>query len=118
MDISIELDKPRTLRYDIGAIGDLEAAYGKPLGGILHDLAQMGITVTVLCLLHGLAHEDRSLTPNAMKRILQTVLAEKRTTMDVIYKRIKLALDESGLFRTADEAPVGNGSAERVGLVN
>jgi len=114
MDVRIELDKPRTLRFDLVSINDLEAQYGKPLGHIVNDIAALSITAIKLSLLHGLSHEDRSLTPSLVLKILQSGLREQRLTLDVVVRKLRYALDESGMFRTEDDATVGNVQAEPV----
>jgi len=114
MDVQIALDRTRTLRFDLFAIRDLEAQYGKPLGQIVNDIAALSITAIQMSLAHGLKHEDQSLTTSLILKMLQTALREQRITLDVVVHQLRLAFDESGMFRTADDTPVGNAQAGSV----
>lgn len=108
MYVDIELDKPRRLRFDLSAIQDLEMAMGnRPLGEILNDLSRMSLTAVSLALLHGLKHEDPTLNKRLVDRILEGYI-KGGGTLDVVYGKVKDALDGSGLFRTKDDPPVGN----------
>lgn len=111
MQVGIELDKPRNLRFDLRSIKDLEAAMGnRPLGSVLDDLSRMSMSALTIALLHGLKHEDVTLNMRRVDRMLEEYL-EGGGTLDVVYGKVKDALDGSGLFRTKDD-PVGNGTPE------
>jgi len=113
MYVDLELDKPRRLRFTLSAVKDLETAMGgKPLGGILDELGQLGINAVCVALICGLKHEDPTLTPNLMVKILSDYL-ERGGTLDTVYGAVKEALDGSGLFRTKnDPVPEGNAKPE------
>lgn len=58
--VTINLDKPRTLRYGINALAKIEDLTGKPLSKL--DLTQVGIKDILIITYAGLAHEDKDLT--------------------------------------------------------
>lgn len=58
--ITIELDKPRTLRYGMNALAKIEDITKKPIVNI--DLNNIGIRDLLAIIYAGLYHEDKSLT--------------------------------------------------------
>lgn len=101
--ITIEFDKTRQLFFDLAAIRDLEAAMnGQPLGQIVQHLSNLGINATVLALWAGLKHEDRGVSPNLVTKRLETYL-KNGGKLRVLCDAISDALEESGLFRPAEE---------------
>ena len=61
--ITIELDKPRTLRYGMNALIKIEEMTGKHLTKL--DLEQLSIKDLRTIIYAGLFHEDHNLTPEA-----------------------------------------------------
>jgi hypothetical protein len=101
--IPIDFDKPRNLKFDLAAIKDLEAnCNGQPLGSIVNQLAQLGITALTTALWAGLKHEDRTLTPNLVTKMLERYISEKKS-MRVLARALNDAIDESGIFRNEDD---------------
>lgn len=58
--ITIQLDKPRTLRYGINALAKIEDITSKPLMQL--DLNNVGIKDMLVICYAGLYHEDKALT--------------------------------------------------------
>ncbi len=58
--ITINLDKPRTLRYGINALAKIEDLTNKPL--VKLDLKNVGIKDLLIIIYAGLCHEDSNLT--------------------------------------------------------
>jgi hypothetical protein len=58
--ITIQLDKPRTLRYGINALAKIEDITSKPLMQL--DLSNVGIKDMLVICYAGLYHEDKALT--------------------------------------------------------
>ena len=58
--ITINLDKPRTLRYGINAFAKIEDLTNKPL--VKLDLKNVGIKDLLIITYAGLCHEDSNLT--------------------------------------------------------
>ena len=111
MYVDIELDKPRRLRFDLGAIRDLERAMGgKPVGEIVQELRQVGVTAIVVALWAGLKHEDASLTQNLVTKILEEYLSTK--SIRPVLRAIDEALNESGLLKRAGDETEGNAQPE------
>lgn len=99
--VSIELDKPRTLKYSLAALRDLEAAMGgASLGQITVLLAQVSITATVTALWAGLKHEDASLTQKKTMEIVEQWLDEGGS-LPVLAKAIDDAMSQSTALRAA-----------------
>jgi hypothetical protein len=116
MAVFVDFDRRRELKFDLAAIKDLErASDGAPLGKIVTDLGQMGITSLTLALWAGLKHEDRTLTPNLVTKILEKYLADRKSLTKLL-RAVNDAIDESGLFRGAeaeeDEAVAGNAQTD------
>jgi hypothetical protein len=109
MYVDIDFDKSRRLRFDLSAIQDLEAQMGgQPLGAIVHQLTQMGITALRNALWAGLKHEDRALTPNLVTKKLTRYIEEGKN-LKTLYDRVSDAIEASGLFKGAEaDGPEGN----------
>lgn len=117
MTVEIVFDKPRQLRYDLAAIKDLENALGgEPLGKIVSNLGQMGINALTMSLWAGLKHEDRTLTPNLVTKLLEKYLDDGKS-LKKLMTAVNDAIDQSGLFKSVeseeDEAAAGNAPPER-----
>lgn len=110
MSVTIDFDKPRQLKYGLAEVRDLESALGgKPLADIVNDLARLGVNVLVLSLWAGLKHEDRTLNPRLVERMLSTYIAEKKS-LRTLGRAVNDALDETGLFRNEDEDQSAEGN--------
>ena len=66
--ISINLDKPRTLRYGINALAKIEDITGKPITAL--DLNRVGIKDLLVIVYAGLYHEDKDLTVEQVGNII------------------------------------------------
>ena len=111
MYVEIELDRPRRLRFDLRAIRDLEDAMGgKPVGRIVGDLRNVGVTAIVSTLWAGLKHEDPSLSQNLVTKILEQYL--EAHSIQIVIKAINQALNESGLLKRAGDETEGNAQPE------
>lgn len=110
MSVQIEFDKPRALKFTLGAIRDLEAALDKPLAAIVVEIQRLGINAFVHALHCGLKHEDKGLSANLVTKMLEAYL-EKGGNLHPIARAIDAALIETGIFR--DEADEGNAPPEQ-----
>jgi hypothetical protein len=113
MSVSLDFDKPRQLKFDLAAVRDLEAALNKPLAAVLDDIMHLGVNALVLSLWAGLKHEDRTLNPKLVERML-TAYIEKKRSLRILGRAINDAMDETGLFRdeTDESALEGNSQPE------
>ncbi len=113
MSITIDFDKPRELKFDLAAARDLEASLGgKPLADIVNDLSRLGVNALVLSLWAGLKHEDRTLNPKLVERMLTSYIAQKKS-LRTLGRALSDALDEVGMWRNEDDESVeGNGTPE------
>lgn len=66
--ISINLDKPRTLRYGINALAKIEDITGRPITAL--DLNRVGIKDLLVIVYAGLYHEDKDLTVEQVGNII------------------------------------------------
>jgi hypothetical protein len=113
MAVPLTFDKPRELKFDLRAIKDLEANMGgQPLGAVVTQLGQMGITAMTMALWAGLKHEDKTLSPNLVTKMLETYI-QKGGSLRVLGRALNDAIEETGLFRsdTDEEEREGNSQA-------
>ena len=94
--VTIELDRPRRLRFDVNALADAEERLGMGLGKIMQQEASFALLRTLLWA--GLKWEDRRLTtPEAAGTLLQQYLVGGGD-LEVVATRIMEAILASGLF--------------------
>jgi len=102
--------KPRRLRYDFNALADVEERAGVGIGALLSS-ERMGLNTIRLLLWAGLKHEDRSLTPEKVGDILQSLM-ENGMDLSVPMARVMLAVERSGLLGQGTEGDEGNDQTE------
>lgn len=96
-------DKPRLLRFDLSAIQDMETQMGgKPLGAIVEHLAQMGINALCIAIWAGLKHEDRTLTPRLVTKMVERYIQSGKALKRLLGP-VNDAIEKSGLFRSMEE---------------
>lgn len=101
--VQIDFDKPRNLKFDLAAVRDLEANLGgKPLGSIINDLSNIGVNTIVFALWAGLKHEDPTLNPKLVERMLTKYIAQKKS-LRLIGRKLNEGIEETGLFRNEDD---------------
>ena len=100
--VTITLDKPRSLKFDIRACRELEAQLGKPLGAVLAEITSFGVNAMVMALYIGLKHEDKALTPGLVEKLF-TSYVERKRPMRVLVKKLSEAMDETGLFQKEED---------------
>lgn len=86
--ITIELDKPRTLRYGINALAKIEDITGKSLMAL--DLNNVGIKEMLAIVYAGLYHEDKSLTPEIVGDLI-----DEYSNITTVAEKIGLAMSEA-----------------------
>lgn len=91
----LTLDKPRTLRFTIDAVDDLERALGVGLDQLWAN--KQRIVALVALLYHGLKHEDASLTEKRVRRMLQAVI-DRGGDIGAINETVLEALFASGVY--------------------
>lgn len=106
--VSVELDKPRKLRFDINALSDAEEALGVGIGAILQQ--NLGIRTIRALLWAGLKWQDHGLTLQRAGTLLQKYI-EDRGDLSVLEEKLVEALMGSGLFGELDDEE-GNAKAE------
>lgn len=103
MAVPLEFDKPRTLKFDLAAVRDLEAALdGKPLAAVIRDISQLGINATITALWAGLKHEDRALNLSLVTKHLERYI-QNGGKLRTVAKALDAALEDTGLFRSEDD---------------
>lgn len=101
-------DRPRTLRYDVNALADVEPLIG---GSIFMVLSQesnvIRFSVLRALLWAGLKHEDAGLTLNQVGVLMQTAFLAGRDLTDVM-KAVNDGILASGLFKAPKEGAQEN----------
>jgi hypothetical protein len=101
--VPIAFDKPRHLKFTLSAIKDMEANLGgQPLGAVMSLLGQVGITAITVALWAGLKHEDKTLTPSLVTKMLSDYIEKGGRTKPLI-DALSAALDETHIFKTDDD---------------
>ena len=109
MPVEITLDKPRTLKFDLLSLGELEDKCEKPMVSLYIDLQRRGVNVMVYALWAGLRHEDATITPNLARRILQDYMT-RGDNIQLVVGALERAMKETGVFGKEDDA--GNAQPE------
>lgn len=89
--IPIELDKQRTLLFDLNAFAELEDKYGS-LDKAFQEMQKGSVKATRTLLWAGLLHEDEKLTERQVGAMLN--LATIEATMNKITEALSSALPE------------------------
>lgn len=109
---TIELDRLREVCFDIKAVQDVEHHLGKPLGLVLSDIQNFGVSTMITALWIGLQHEDKTITRSLTQKLFTAYVADKKN-LRLLIRALSDAMEETGLFRTDDdEAPEGNARPE------
>ena len=86
--VTIELDRPRTLRYGINALAKVEDLTGKSVMALV--LSNVGITDLLVIIYAGLYHEDKTLTVEAVGDLIDEY-SDINTVADKVGKALTLA---------------------------
>lgn len=86
--VTIELDKPRTLRYGMNALAKIEDVTGKSMMNL--DLNNVGIRELLAIVYAGLYHEDKELTPEKVGDLIDEY-ADMNTVAEKIGEAFNLA---------------------------
>jgi hypothetical protein len=103
-DVEIVLDKPRTLRFTIQALLDLQRASKEPLGLFEVRLAQVSVEHLTWAVWAGLKHVDARLTVERVALLLDKYLENGGTLGDLMLE-VNKALFHSGLFAEPPATP-------------
>lgn len=104
-------ERVRTLRFDIAAMIDLEAAMGgKSTGEIVASLASWNFTALVLALWAGLKHEDRKLKAPSVQAMLERYVTQEGANLRHLRDTVRECIQASTWYRQAvsdedDDAP-------------
>lgn len=113
MAVKVDLDRERTLKFDIKAVRELEQRLGKPLGLVLSDIQNMGIGTIETALYTGLQHEDKGLSLSLTQKLFKQYI-DDRKPIRLLIRQLGDAMEETGLFRTEDDEDAeGNAPPEQ-----
>ncbi len=104
-------ERVRTLRFDIAAMIDLEAAMGgKSTGEIVASLAAWNFTALVLALWAGLKHEDKKLKATSVQTMLERYITQDGANLRQLRDAVRESIQASAWYRQAissedDDAP-------------
>ncbi len=93
--MTIELDRPRRLRFDFNSLADAEHVTGAGIGAMLSG--ELGLRGYRALLWAGLKGEDRRLTVNAVGDLIQGRI-DNGGTLEEIIEALTHALEASGVF--------------------
>lgn len=99
--VTIELDKPRRLRFDLNALAEIEERLGVGIDK-LGDLDMKAKTARVM-LWAGLIHEDQSITPEDVGGMVDL------DNLGYVQERIAAALAAAGVPGNAEGPKAGSG---------
>ena len=108
---TVDLDRPREVKFDIKAVQQLEQQLGKPLGLVLTDIQNFGVSAIITALWLGLQHEDKALTRGLTEKFFTSYVTDKKR-IRLLIRTISEAMEATGLFQTDDEVPEGNATPE------
>lgn len=103
--VSITLDKPRQLRYDLNAMAEIEERLGVGLDKL--DQIEMKAKTARLMLWAGLIHEDSSLTPEQVGAMVDM------GSLNEVNVAIARALGEAGVEGNSSGPKAGSGRRRR-----
>lgn len=104
--VSIDLDRTRTLRYDVNGLAELEERFGdRPIHTVLSQ-ERLGLKAIRLLLWIGLRHEDRRLTLDGAGGLLQRAMEQDR--LPAVIEAVMDALRHAGVLRKDEETGAGN----------
>jgi len=90
--VTIELDRPRTLRYGMNALAKVEELTGKSMMSL--DLQNVGIKDLLAIILAGLYHEDNTLTVEKVGDLIDEY-SDINTVADKLGKAFSLAFGKA-----------------------
>ncbi len=74
---------------------------GQPIGLVVQQLGQLGVTALTMALWAGLKHEDRALSPGLVTKMLETYIADGKS-LRRLGRALNDAIEETGLFKADD----------------
>jgi hypothetical protein len=96
-DVTLLLDVPRRLRFDVNACAEIEDRSGKTLGALL---VRLGSVSSARWLVWGmLLHETPSITPSDVGRLLQLHWFEKGRSLGELAEPMVEAIERAQLFK-------------------
>jgi hypothetical protein len=110
--------KPRDVFFGITQLGELEAQLGMiPMRDVMNQLAGLGINAMVAALYIGLKDDDKSLTINLIRKMLDDYIRPRSAggegkRVKVLADALSEALDATGLFRDEKQAAAEAAEAE------
>ena len=98
--VTIQLDKPRTLRYGMNALAKIEDITKKPITKL--DLNNVGIRDLLVIIFAGLCHEDKTLTVDKVGDLIEEY-SDINTLADKIGEAFTLAFGKEEKTDTQGE---------------
>lgn len=85
---TIQLDKPRNIKFGMKAIKTIEAKHKKPISNI--DMNNFTMEDTAYFIWAGLQHEDKDLTPNMVMDLI-----DEHLTIKEMYDAVTAAMEQA-----------------------
>ena len=106
--ITLELDRPRAIKFRYPELKEIQRTIGKPFGTILQDLAQLDVQQIETLLFIGLRHEDRTLRRERLEELLTAFFERGGSVRDLLYVLDQALIASGFLGRPATgAAPAG-----------
>lgn len=99
--VSVELDKPRTILFDLNAFAELEDVYGS-MENTFAAMQAGSMKAARTMLWAGLLHEDENLTPRQVGRLV--TMDNMESVLDAISRALLDAMPEDAADEQAQEA--------------
>jgi hypothetical protein len=96
-DVEIVLDKPRTLRFTLGALRDLQRVSGQPLHQFVATMGEVSIDHLLWTIWAGLKHAWPKLTVEQTQPLIEKYL-ENGGTLPELMATVNEAFLQCGLF--------------------
>lgn len=101
--VLIELDRPRTFRYGMGALVKIEELTGKAISKL--DLDNIAIKDLRSIIYAGLCHEDKSLTPDMVCEIVDEY-SDLSTVAEKLGEAMTLAFGSKNAQRLTEKKQI------------
>lgn len=105
--VTIELDRPRNLRYGMNALVKIEEMIGRPISKL--DLDNISIKDMRTIIYAGLFHEDKNLSPEKVGELIDE-FSDINTVAEKLGEAMTAAFGTKNAKRAAAEQKTGTGT--------
>lgn len=106
--VTLELDKPRSLRFGLNALVRVEEMIGKPISKL--DLDNISVKDMRTIIYAGLFHEDKNLTPERVGELI-----DDYSDINTVAEKLGEAMTEA-FGRKNEKKPTAAKAKEKIGI--